>query len=156
MTAFNRVQLAVRLGLREGADAAEEAIRTGMHDSQLPTAILAIARLGGPEHLDALQPLLNNDTVVSERQDHQKGETFTCQVRDVALLATLHLMGQNPADYGFVNLQRHAQTLYAPTSAGFKSDKERTRAFSHWRLWRAMHLERSRHLPGSAVEGIGV
>ncbi len=156
VSVFNRVQLAMRLGLREGADAAEEAIRTGMHDSQLPTAVLAIASLGGTEHIDVLEPLLDNPTVVAERQDHQKGETFTCQVRDIALLAIVHLTGQSPLDYGFDSLQRHSQTLYTPNSAGFKSDKDRDRAFSQWRLWRALHIDRSRQIPGSTLEGVGV
>jgi hypothetical protein len=63
--------------------------------------------------------------------------TYTTQFRDIALVALLHLHGENPVAYGFKHIRTHAQYAYSPYTIGFASDDDRQAAFAQWEAFRA-------------------
>ncbi len=81
---------------------------------------------------------------------------FSSQVRDVALAAMIHLIGQNPRDYGFDELRPHMDYLYAANTAGFDSDERRNRALRRWTLWAMVQRLQALEIDEIAVEGVGL
>lgn len=102
-------------------------------------AILAIGKLGGPEQVDVLEPLLN-DTTVCLRGRVRRGAGQLppeVQIRDVALAVMLQLTGQDLQKYGFPAVRRHVRTLFTPETLYLPSDDKRAAAIEKWRRWRA-------------------
>ncbi|MGE4000350.1 MAG: hypothetical protein AB7I48_09045, partial [Planctomycetaceae bacterium] len=164
-----RVAVAVLYGLETGVVPSLEMIHSPLRGNQIHNAVFSVAKLGGPQHLIDLAALLEDDAVMSERENNtgtdlswqirdtarqlaeftatwpadvpaangssQPHVTFSAQVRDVALAAMIHLIGQDPQDYGFTELRPHKEYLYAPNTAGFDSDERRDRALRQWALW---------------------
>lgn len=108
-------------------------------DQQMMYAMLALAKLGSREDLKILKPFLDDETAI----DAHLGITdrFTTQLRDVALLASLKLMGEEPKDYGFSRLATDPSFLYNVRSIGFLSQEERTAAFEKWEHTRKEETE---------------
>jgi hypothetical protein len=183
-----RVHVAVTYSLETGVVPALELIRSQARGSQIQNAIFAIAKLGGPDHLADLEPLLVDDSVLAEHQQGNAARHLPSQVRevarhlaefeaqqyvdamhadapdaeevaysslvcDVALVAMLHLTGQNPHDYGFTKL-RPNKYFYEHNTAGFDSQQQRARALSQWRLWCKVQRLQSREIDETAVEGV--
>ena len=51
----------------------------------------------------------------------------------------LHLTGQEPLTYGFLQVRPHPQTMFEPSSLGMENDERRAAAAEQWRAWRAQH-----------------
>ena len=81
---------------------------------------------------------------------------FSAQVRDVALAAMIHIIGQNPRDYGFTELRPHKDYLYAANTAGFGSEERRNRALRKWALWAKVQRLQSLGIDEIAAEGVGL
>jgi hypothetical protein len=183
-----RVHVAVTYSLETGVVPALELIRSQARGSQIQNAIFAIAKLGGPDHLADLEPLLFDDSVLAEHQqgntvrhlpskvrevarhlaefnaqqyvDAQQAEVpeagevaYSSLVCDVALVAMIHLTGQNPYDYGFAKLRSNKE-FYEHNTAGFDSQQQRERALSQWGLWCKVQRLQSREIDETAVEGV--
>ena len=97
--------------------------------------------------------LSHDDSPPSTRQVRER-VVFSSQVRDVALAAMIHIIGQNPRDYGFTELQPRGQYLYVPNTAGFDSEERRSRAFLKWKLWAKVQQLQSLEVDETAVEGV--
>jgi RNA polymerase sigma factor (sigma-70 family) len=71
-------------------------------------AALAVGHLGSKDDLPLLEKVLTDDRVFQQTQFTTAGVVMpvTCQVRDAALAAVLHLRGQDPVDYGFSMYQK--------------------------------------------------
>jgi hypothetical protein len=80
----------------------------------------------------------------------------TAEIRDVALLASIYLMRQQPTEFGFKHLKKNQSFLFIPNSAGFTSDEEREEAFTKWSAWRSRNRSGLEALPDQAIEGIGL
>lgn len=145
VSASIRMNIGSRFELPSSVAPALELIDAQVHGSQLQYAVFTIARLGTGEQIPVLEGLLDNPTVLSERQ-RGDDEPFTCQVRDVALAGLIHLIGRHPREFGFTQLRPNSNSLYGLNTAGFASDQLRQDAFHKWRLWR--HVQHS--------EGLGV
>jgi HEAT repeat protein len=145
---LQNVMAALRLNMKEGLLPATSLARDAALEAYArPYPILAIAKLGGKEHLPLLQPLLEDESQCNEF--HEGSKIYRMQVRDVALLAMLHLTGQNPKDYGFERLQSNEMFLYDPGSVTFASRKKRREAFEKWKAYQ----EEQGGLPGKAAPG---
>lgn len=185
-----RVAVAMLYGFESGVVPSLEMIRSPLRGSHIQNAIFSVAKLGGPQHLIELESLLDDDSVMAEREnsagldlpmrvlgaarqlddftgvwpdnvpdEHTRTPalvTFSAQVRDVALAAMIHLIGQDPLDYGFTQLRPHSEYLYAPNTAGFDSDESRERALRQWRLWALVQKLHALDIDEIAVEGAGV
>ncbi len=102
------------------------------------TAILTVGKLGGPEHVDDLEPLLEDDTDCLTARTTTR-QFARIQIRDVALAVMLHLTGQNLQQYGYPAVRRHVRTLFTPSTLYFASEAQRDTAIEKWHKWRAEH-----------------
>ncbi|MBC8870434.1 MAG: hypothetical protein H8E44_13510 [Planctomycetes bacterium] len=102
--------------------------------SMLQYAIIAIGKYGGEEHIPLLKSLLENKTVCHtwSNQALKKNGSIKIEVRDVALVILLRLLGKDPAQYGFKLLRESPDTLYYVYTFGFIEDKEREAAHAKW------------------------
>jgi hypothetical protein len=144
--ALARLQLADKFDLSEGLDIAVQIIEQRLPGPQLQHAVLYLAKAGNNSHLHEIELLLSDKTELQTRrmsQGSQPVTTFTSRIQDVALVALLHLTGQNPRDYGFSGLREnpHPQYLYQPGTIGFESEAQRRAAIVRWKRWSADHLK---------------
>jgi hypothetical protein len=153
--ASQRLRIAARYGLPEGVAPALEILEGDEPTpGQRPEAILMIARFGGPEHVSLLEALLSDASEVKTRTSGRQVR-FQSRLQDVALLALLHLTGQDPGQYGFDRLENNSFYIYSAGSAGFEDEESRTEALRKWETWRAVNRG-GRVPPFDAIEGVGV
>lgn len=105
---------------------AEERIPAG----QRQYALLTLAKFKNPADDEVIQKWLNDssplDTLFS------RGIVIKSQLRDVALAATIYRAGQDPGAFGFEYAKPDPNTLYSPSTLGFKNEEERAQAVKNW------------------------
>ena len=127
--AILRFQLAYRHQLPACLAPALELLQDNRESYVHHKAMLIVAAHGKREHLDVVSRYLDDKTIL-----YKRGDTgYTCQSRDAALSAILHLSGRDPADFGFEQLKPDPFHLHQYNSIGFGSDEQRTAAFAKWR-----------------------
>jgi hypothetical protein len=134
------MDLAVQHKVRECAPAL---LKIAADQSTMPatqaTAILGYARLGTKDDIAALAPLLKNESLVCRAAIN--GGLGSVLVRDVALGASVHLAGQDPADFGFAHRLPVGATMSASYAFyAFTSDEKRAAAHEKWQAWAKGHL----------------
>lgn len=143
-SAESRFAMAQRFDLEEATLPALEMVQGAVRervdrDASLVEAVLHIAQKGTPEDVVDLEPLLDDETRFADWSHELKNgerEHITSQIRDVALVASIHLMRQSPREFGFRNLATSPKFLFVPNSTGFSTEEERDKAFRHWAEWR--------------------
>ena len=121
--------------LQDQRPQARDIARAMLADARIPAtqrqyALLALAKTKHPEDEELIRNALQDasplDTLFS------RGAVIKCQLRDVALAATICRAGQDPRQFGFSYLKPDPVTVYSPSSLGFKSEEERTQAVNRW------------------------
>lgn len=97
---------------------------------QMMYAMLAIAKLGGKEDIEYLSKYFDDATEVS--LPTVQGDQFNTLLKDVALVAVLHLSGENPKDFGYPRISTDPNFLYNIRSIGFTTAEQREQAFQKW------------------------
>ncbi|QDU75563.1 hypothetical protein Pan97_25960 [Bremerella volcania] len=97
---------------------------------QMMYAMLAIAKLGGKEDIEYLSKYFDDETEVS--LPTVQGDQFNTQLKDVALVAVLHISGENPKDFGYPRISTDPNFLYNIRSIGFTTAEQREQAFQKW------------------------
>lgn len=101
-------------------------------------AALCVGKYGEEWHLPRLESLLDNASVVAEphhRVDNRAVQ-YKVQLRDMALYVLLSRTGQDPQEYGFLELNPNTEYLYLSQSVAFDGDETRERALAKWHAWR--------------------
>jgi hypothetical protein len=146
LLAHNGLSLALQHGFEEGLIPARRIINDRRTYSYfLPEAVAAVARLGDKSHIALLEPLLADDTPVTQRsvaRGDPFGRPLVVQVRDVALAGAVHLSGQDFDAYHFKFIQPNPLTVFTPNSACFASDDDRAAALEKWREYRAKQTDK--------------
>jgi hypothetical protein len=107
-------------------------------------ATLLIGQFGGPEHVEHVEPLLDDSTVCMPRVPQAPGLAANVQIRDVALVVLTTLTDQQPADYGYLHARMQAQKMYQLQTLHVASDELREQAAAKWRAWRAANQREAR------------
>ena len=105
------------------------------------TALLAIGKLGSERDVAAIEPLLEDRSIVRPGlpMNGLQRETVSIQLRDVALAVLLHLTEQEPLTYGYLHVQSNPLTVFEVATLGMENDEQREAAAERWRAWRAQH-----------------
>jgi hypothetical protein len=99
--------------------------------------LISFGKMGQKEVIERIQPLIADETLVSQFAVNQfRGTTL---LGDVALAMSVHLSGQKVADYGFEGLKISPASIYSYYRMGFAGDKERLAARQKWKEWRDRH-----------------
>ncbi|UUO05651.1 hypothetical protein M4951_20030 [Blastopirellula sp. J2-11] len=147
---------AMRVNLRSGTILAKEYIaecetmpEIGLGKLPIALGMLAIAKLGSRSELPYLESRFNDSSSADQsvggfaNVPASKGEKpLQRQVRDFALLAAIHLEGQDPYEFGLTRLVPNPISLYLHSTVGFTSEEERIAAFEKWRLYRESAAQR--------------
>lgn len=133
-----RLETAVAFEIDAAMDVAREAIKD-RHARQsnsihLANSIFYLAKYGGQDVIEELEELLDDR---QELQRRSLASKVNVQVRDVALVALLHVTKQKPKTYGYINLRPQRGSLYSGNSAKPVSLSSRENAMRKWRQWRA-------------------
>ncbi len=127
---YYSLRLAMQHELPEGLAGAEKMLQGDTPSYYRQYAILTYAKLGTKEHIPRLEKLLEDATVCTTHRVNN--EEFKTQFRDIALVAILHLHGQDPKRFGFERIRAHSQYVYSPYTLGFKNEEDRAAAFDMW------------------------
>jgi hypothetical protein len=143
--AYLGLNLAMQYDLKEGLEPARKLVKgRGVGQPHLlQMALLAIAKMGSADDLKEVSDLLDDKTVIMNIQiNNQRVE---CQVRDFALVTTLHLLakdkervkgtaleGGDLKAFGFDRLEANPVQVYTPHTIGFISDAKRQEVFKKW------------------------
>ncbi|HJQ78932.1 MAG TPA: hypothetical protein VJ828_03205 [Lacipirellulaceae bacterium] len=113
----------------------------GQYESVQPmtkaAAILLVGQFGGPEHIEHVEPLLDDSTICMPRVSQAPGLAANVQIRDVAMVVLATLTEQQPSDYGYINARMQAQKMYQLQTLHVASDELREQAALKWRQWKA-------------------
>jgi hypothetical protein len=102
---------------------------------------------------DELEPLLDDTTIYGQLAPVPQVPATTIQIRDVALIAMLHLTGQSPTDYGFSDVrQPGGQPPDNVTVLGLPNDEARATAAAKWRAWKAARTTDAAKVPPVPAE----
>lgn len=100
-------------------------------------ALLVVGKYGDESNVADLEPLIENETVLTNFQiNNIRGQA---QVRDVALAMCVYLTGQKLEDYPFDVLQGRPLNFSYYYNLGFSDDTSRNAALTQWKEWRAEH-----------------
>ncbi|MDA7977489.1 MAG: hypothetical protein MPJ50_01810 [Pirellulales bacterium] len=123
------VYMALRYGLPAGLPLAQSlAADPGADANDRMHAVLAVAKLGDASHSGLLVKLFDEQDVCLTYAN----TNWEAQLRDIALACVLHLKGEDPKDFGFVNRERSDATLYTPVTLSFAGERERQLAFAKY------------------------
>lgn len=131
------IKIGMSYGLREPCLQASRKMLTAKasSNSATPYAMLTIARFGETADAKYLEPFLTkNQTCHTWSNSRLSKKLIRTQTRDVALAVSIHLNGEDPADYGFNYLQRNDDTVFAIYCMGFTEDHEREAAHKKWQM----------------------
>jgi hypothetical protein len=136
------LSVATTLELPEAANLGARMLGTqGVTGISKAQAAMAVAKVGDPRHLPALESAFADETVVRNvggvvviggPAPVRAGDI---RVRDVALVAALLMTGQDPKEYGFDEVSGRRDTRYLYTAWQIPADK-RAAAATQWREWR--------------------
>lgn len=140
------LSIAMRLGLAEialklGRKALEDYSETQASDSdndgrddlaEAALGAIVCGKYGDETDIDRLAKLLDEKVVIrtwiTEDQD-----TYTCELRDLALAYSIHLTAMDPKVIGFPHLEESAETIFALYSISFVNEAQREKAHANWR-----------------------
>lgn len=99
-----------------------------------------VGQLGKREHIDRLEPLLDDVSVCVQASNPIPAQPVqTVQVRDVALVVMLRLTDQSPSDYGYLKAVLQPTRTFNMQHLFRDNDQQRADAIAKWREWRAAH-----------------
>ena len=163
------LQLALDFGIEEVLPAARETVQAKVKDDPYPgntarnvgLAILAVGKLGTKDDLPLLEMHTANGTQSGvflhdppakpgepvfriPRWLPVEGQDTTTQLRDVSAAMRLHLLGQDPDDFGFywrwphgpdAGKRMNPEDRFGPYSVGFLRDADRVAAHKKAKEW---------------------
>jgi hypothetical protein len=144
-------------GVRLGSDGALTTAREIVTNPNLVRglifpAIMYLARFGDTEAIEVLEQRLQDTTLIqSKPPDVAYG---SIEVRDLALLAILHLTKQDPVPYGFDRLRPSSLSLYQLENCALANQEAREKAFARWATWKREYLRSALPPVTDASEGI--
>ncbi len=126
------LSLAMRFGLEEGLVPATRVLKNpGEQPIVRQTAILAVAKLGGKQHVELLEDLLEDTGRCSAHRINNV--TYETQIRDVALAAILIMQDQDPKKFGFNRIQRNETSVFSTSTVGFENEDKRKKVFAKYK-----------------------
>lgn len=132
------IAVATNLNLKEAAGAAVKLMNLKTAPPYYRgQAAMALVRLSGKEHIPDLERQLGDAQVLMSVRMAPNADPIEIQLRDVALVASLLLSGQEPEAYGFVQRYKASSgtTRYSYSNWYVPTDK-RAAAFEKWKAWR--------------------
>ena len=129
---YERLMTALRNNLK---DEAQDAARTLLTAQDVPAiqkqyALLALANSKSPVDLGLIQKHLADPSPIDTY--FTRGVVIKSQLRDVALAALILGVGKDPKEFGFAYLRQDANTIYSPSTLGFRDSAERDAALEKW------------------------
>ncbi len=131
---------AIEHDLEEGRTLALKSIQTGAKFQSMAYSLLCIAKFRNADDLKVVEPLLESGTTLWPLANQKNKQlptdptnTYSIQIRDVALVVASYLRQRNPADFGSA-AQPSDATVFDFYSLGFEREEDRTAAIAKYRM----------------------
>ncbi len=132
--ALDRLLAALQNDRPEARDIARDMLadeRTPASERQY--ALLALARMRDPADDALLQQALDDSSPLDAL--YTQGVVIKSELRDIALAATIHRAGRDPREFGFGYAKPDPNTVYSPSTLGFKNEEKRAQALRSWSVF---------------------
>lgn len=129
---YQALLLAMRNDLREGLELAERLLSEDPEPASHVKryALQTVAKFGSKENASLAEKFFNDESRISARTIGP--ETFSTQVRDLALAVAIKLNGEQLEKYGFENVTYDDDLVFVDSSLGFRTDEDRKKVFDAW------------------------
>lgn len=149
--AYQVLMLAMKFNMPEGIIRAErELAQPGLQGHVVQYALMTVAKLGKEKDLPIVTRRFEDRTICYTQRINNV--TYQTQVRDVALAAAIHLLGEDPKTFGFTRIQQNSLMLYQPGTISFANEKDRLAAFDKWEQFLKERTEKARKDKEQAAE----
>jgi hypothetical protein len=129
--AFERLMEGLRNGEKDVVPIARALLRNQATPAgQKQLALLALAKYRFREDDELVQEFVDDATPIDTF--FSRGVVIKTQLCDTALATLIVRAGRDPTEFGYKNLREDDQTLFSPSTLGFKDDDERRAAFEKW------------------------
>lgn len=113
--------------LQDQQPVARDIAREMVADDRVPVkqrqyALLTLAKFKNPADDELIQKCLDDSSPLDTL--FTRGVVIYSQLRDVALAATIYRAGEDLREFGFDYAKPDPNTLYSPSTLGFKNDEE--------------------------------
>ncbi|MCA9177649.1 MAG: hypothetical protein KDB14_24430, partial [Planctomycetales bacterium] len=108
---------------------------TSQSSGTLDRVVTCLGRFGDKSDIPKLQALLQDERITNSWSRGQGKPLVRTQLRDRALAMLIHLVGKQPADFGFELTVAAEKVVFQPYSCGFETDEQREQAHKNWRKW---------------------
>jgi len=102
-------------------------------NNYLVFGLLAIGKLGNKEHRPIAREYFDRRHRIVQYLPGNELESYSTQLRDVALAVDIHLAGHDPRQFGFPQLSSDPTHLFVYRTIGFPSEAARDAAFLKWK-----------------------
>lgn len=102
-------------------------------NNYLVFGLLAIGKLGGKEHRAIVREYFDRRQRIVQYLPGNDLESYSTQLRDIALAVDIHLAGHDPRQFGFPQLSSDPTHLFVYRTIGFPSEAARDEAFLKWK-----------------------
>lgn len=102
-------------------------------NNYLVFGLLAIGKLGNKEHRPIVQEYFDRRHRIVQYLPGNDLESYSTQLRDIALAVDIHLAGHDPRQFGFPQLNSDPTHLFVYRTIGFPSEADRDAAFLKWK-----------------------
>jgi hypothetical protein len=121
--------------LQDQQPVARDIAREMVADDRVPAkqrqyALLTLAKFENPADDELIQKWLDDSSPLDTL--FTRAVVIYSQLRDVALAATIYRAGEDLREFGFDYAKPDPNTLYSPSTLGFKNDEERAQAVKNW------------------------
>lgn len=158
------LSIAMRLGLGEialklGRKAIDSYSKENVGDfdndgrddlSQAALGIVACGKYGDESDIQRFAKFLDEPmlirTWITEEQD-----TFTCELRDLALVYSAHLAKIDPKALGFPHLESSTETVFVTYSISFADEAQRNKAHANWRRLQVEVRQKASTIPSKSA-----
>ncbi|MEX0792053.1 MAG: hypothetical protein WD045_02885 [Pirellulaceae bacterium] len=134
------LNLCLQENLESGVPLATSVLRASGTDfldvdqnNYLVFGLLAIGKLGNKEHRPIIREYFDRHHRIVQYLPGNDHESYSTQLRDVALAVDIHLTGHDPRQFGFPQIDSDPTHLFVYRTIGFSSEAARDEAFLKWK-----------------------
>lgn len=128
--AYMGLHWSMQCDLPRGAELARKTLDTEQNPQEHVTqhAMLTLAKFGTKEDIVHLEPFFDDESTLHSNEE--QGRNRETQIRDLAAVVAIHLLGREPEEFGFGKPIPHPTVVFNSSTIGFFDPEARKKSFA--------------------------
>ncbi|HEV7279630.1 MAG TPA: hypothetical protein VGN57_05405 [Pirellulaceae bacterium] len=128
--AYTGLHWAMQCDLPAGVELARKTLDNERNAQEHVTqhAMLTLAKFGDKKDIVHLEPFFTDEATL--HQNEENGRHRETQIRDLAAVVTIHLLGRGPEEFGFGKPIPHPTVVFNSSTVGFFDAESRKKSFA--------------------------